>query len=237
MGSGAAFVCPAAWLASRAAGRGLSGERRRAGRACGLGCEPDPYEHLLLGDADNCAHDAFGVVQAARPGFVGHHVVEHLTHTRCSIGPRCTGVDASDRRSALDEARGAASAADRNGPFPRFGSGAGFRFSGHARAQQPAAELSQFARSGSGLAGVFAQPGSFEGVVAPPFATWATSWTSGARRTRQQSGRRVGTLRPQSPRARRHRQHRAQRALKAMNLAADRGLNTVSNRLEWRWGS
>jgi hypothetical protein len=54
---------------------------------------------------------------------------------------------------------------------------------------------------------------------------------------RQHSGRRVGTLRPQSPRARRHRQHRAQRALKAMNLAADRGLNTVGNRLEWRWGS
>jgi hypothetical protein len=40
-----------------------------------------------------------------------------------------------------------------------------------------------------------------------------------------------------SPRARRHRQHRAQRALQAMNLAADRGLNTVGNRLEWRWGS
>ena len=29
----------------------------------------------------------------------------------------------------------------------------------------------------------------------------------------------------------------AQRALEAMNLAADRGLNTVTNRLEWRWGS
>jgi hypothetical protein len=53
-GVGAAVRCPAAWLASWAPGRGLSGERRRAGRACGMGCEPD----LLTGrpcDSPGCA--------------------------------------------------------------------------------------------------------------------------------------------------------------------------------------
>jgi len=34
-----------------------------------------------------------------------------------------------------------------------------------------------FARSGSGSAGAFPQPGSFEGLVARPFATRARSWT------------------------------------------------------------
>jgi hypothetical protein len=47
------------------------------------GVDPDPavrtaYDRLLLGDADTCAADAFEIVQAARPGFLGSHVVEHL---------------------------------------------------------------------------------------------------------------------------------------------------------------
>ena len=37
------------------------------------------YDRLLLGDGDQCAQDAFDIVQAARPGFLGAHVVEHLT--------------------------------------------------------------------------------------------------------------------------------------------------------------
>jgi hypothetical protein len=36
------------------------------------------YDRLLLGDGDSCARDAFDIVQAARPGFLGDHVVEHL---------------------------------------------------------------------------------------------------------------------------------------------------------------
>lgn len=47
------------------------------------GVDPDravrtAYDRLLLGDADTCARDAFDIVQAARPGFLGAHVVEHL---------------------------------------------------------------------------------------------------------------------------------------------------------------
>lgn len=49
----------------------------------GRGVDSDPavrtaYDRLLLGDADLCARNAFEIVQAARPGFLGAHVVEHL---------------------------------------------------------------------------------------------------------------------------------------------------------------
>ena len=42
--------------------------------------DPDPevrsaYDRLLVGDADDCAGDAFAVVQAIRPGFLGVDVV------------------------------------------------------------------------------------------------------------------------------------------------------------------
>ena len=47
------------------------------------GVDPDrgvrtAYDRLLLGDADTCAKDALDIVQAARPGFLGRHVVEYL---------------------------------------------------------------------------------------------------------------------------------------------------------------
>jgi hypothetical protein len=47
------------------------------------GVDPDrairtAYDRLLLGDADTCAKDALDIVQAARPGFLGCHVVEYL---------------------------------------------------------------------------------------------------------------------------------------------------------------
>jgi hypothetical protein len=48
------------------------------------GVDPDravltAYDRLLLGDADSCARNSFDLVQAARPGFLGARVVEHLS--------------------------------------------------------------------------------------------------------------------------------------------------------------
>jgi hypothetical protein len=48
------------------------------------GYDPDPakrtaYDRLILGDGDTCARDAFEIVQAARPGFLGTHVAEYLS--------------------------------------------------------------------------------------------------------------------------------------------------------------
>lgn len=48
------------------------------------GCSPDPdersaYDRVVLGDADSCAHDAFAVVLAARPGFLADHVLSALS--------------------------------------------------------------------------------------------------------------------------------------------------------------
>lgn len=48
------------------------------------GYDPSPevrtaYDRLILGDGDTCARDAFDIVQACRPGFIGAHVVEHLS--------------------------------------------------------------------------------------------------------------------------------------------------------------
>jgi hypothetical protein len=48
------------------------------------GYDPSPdvrtaYDRLILGDGDTCAHDAFEIVEACRPGFLGAHVVEHLS--------------------------------------------------------------------------------------------------------------------------------------------------------------
>jgi hypothetical protein len=37
------------------------------------------FDRLLLGDADDCARDAFEIVQAARPGLLPPHVIERLT--------------------------------------------------------------------------------------------------------------------------------------------------------------
>lgn len=47
------------------------------------GYDPSPdahtaYDRLNLGDGDSCARDAFDIVEACRPGFLGAHVVEHL---------------------------------------------------------------------------------------------------------------------------------------------------------------
>ena len=36
------------------------------------------YDRLLLGDADTCAHDAFEIVQAVRPGLSAD-AIEHLS--------------------------------------------------------------------------------------------------------------------------------------------------------------
>jgi hypothetical protein len=49
------------------------------------GYSPNPhertaYDRLLLGDGDSCSRDAFEIVEAARPGFLAAHVVEHLSH-------------------------------------------------------------------------------------------------------------------------------------------------------------
>lgn len=48
------------------------------------GSTPDPqtrtaFDRLMLGDGDTCARDAFEIVQAVRPGFLGDHAVEYLS--------------------------------------------------------------------------------------------------------------------------------------------------------------